>query len=111
MSLCHCSAQAHQMSLSIFPHYTCSSAEVQFPQCKASVLVSSFPTRYMSFPFSSEVESIVHAAPPPATPKPVVLDAGYLKALVHVVPYLFALAKDIFDKELERNETKIVYVR
>lgn len=44
-------------------------------------------------------------------PHLVVLDAGYLKALVPVVPYLFALAKDIFDKELERNETKIVYVR
>lgn len=56
-------------------------------------------------------KSIVYAASPPATPKPVVLDAGYLKTLAHVVSYLCALAKDTFDKELERTEMKIVYVR
>lgn len=33
------SAQAHQMSLSVFPQYTWSSAEMQLLQCISSVLV------------------------------------------------------------------------
>lgn len=40
--------------------------------------------------------------------EPVVFDIGCLKALVHVVSNLFSLARDTFDRELGRNETKIV---
>lgn len=67
---------------------------------------------YLSFPFSSEKGSIVYAASPPAPPKPVVQDAGYLKAVVHVLSYLFAwLKRFLTQKELERIGMKIVYVR